>query len=107
MVDGDGGPSLLEGLPKGGRRRRQGLVERRRTDRQLVDYDAVEALGVLAQGGVAPLLDLGQDLPHGLDRRGAAQVGPGQTATDVGAAAAKVEAGEHQTMVGANRSGDA
>src|SRR5438270_585406 len=54
-----------------------------------------EGCGVLTQGGVAPLLDVGQDLPHRLNRRSTTQVGAGQPVPDVEAGTTKVEPGEH------------
>jgi len=86
---------LLEGLAQQGGCVGQGLVERLGADRQVVDGHPVEALGVLAQRGIAALLDFGEDLAHGLDRRRPAQVGAGQAATNIGAATAEVESAEH------------
>src|SRR5207253_8248341 len=70
--------------------------EFRGPDRQLVDAHPVKALGVLAQGGVAALLHVDEDLAHGLDGRRPAQVGAGQAVTDVGSGAAEIETGEHR-----------
>ena len=105
VVGEDGALGRLERLPQEGREVGQGPVELALVDAELVHGGAVEALGVLADGGVASLPDVGQDLAHHLDGRRPAQVGTGQAGAQIVARTAKIEAREHATMVGRTASG--
>ena len=67
-------------------------------DSQVLQLDAVEPGGEVAQGVVTPLADVGDDLPDGLEGLGApvglgARQGLGEF---LAGAAAKVETGEHR-----------
>ena len=105
VVGEDGTLGRVERLAEERRQAGQRSIEVALIDAELVHHHAVEALGVLAEGGVTPLADVGQDLAHDLDGRGPAQVGPGQPGTQIVAGAAEVETREHATMVGRTRSG--
>jgi len=64
---------------------------------KVFQLDAVEAGGEVAQGIVAPLADVGDDLPDGVERPVAPRFGARQGRGEIVAGpAAKVEAGEHR-----------
>ena len=75
MEGEDRGPGRLQRLPQQGGQLGQGGVELGLGDAELAHHDAVEALRVLADGGVAALLHVAEDLPHRLHGRDDVEVG--------------------------------
>ena len=85
-----------QGVPQPGRDGVQRGGDLVRPHPQVVEPHAVEALGQVAEGGVAPVAHLVEHGPHLGDGRLGLGLGPGQPAAEVVAArAAQVESSEH------------